>query len=332
MQSLCVCLVTICSLSFPSIARSQSASPALPSELNGFLGKQSVSQVPSGVILIKGAWSSASDSTTPVPEDAKITENVFEDRYFNLRYALPQGWVEKYQGPPPSDTGRYVLAEFSPAGPARSLARGSILITAEDMFFTALPITNARDFINYTRDNLQEDYKVERAPEPRSMNGRSLWFFTYWSPVSQLHWYVLATEIRCHIVEVVLTSRDTNLLDELIRQMNASNLLAEDVRAGGGAVPACIRDYARGDNVIARVDPVFIEHRFNPVPVRIIIDKRGRIEHIHFLSAFSDQAKAITDALTQWKFKPYLRNGEPTEVETGLLFGAASHSAPPPKK
>jgi hypothetical protein len=23
----------------------------------------------------------------------------------------------------------------------------------------------------------------------------------------------------------------------------------------------------------------------------------------------------------QWRFKPYLRDGEPVEVETGLLFG-----------
>ena len=42
---------------------------------------------------------------------------------------------------------------------------------------------------------------------------------------------------------------------------------------GGGDVPACIKDYASGENVIARVDPVFTEHRFNAVPVRIIIDK-----------------------------------------------------------
>ena len=39
---------------------------------------------------------------------------------------------------------------------------------------------------------------------------------------------------------------------------------------GGGPVPVCIKDYAR-ENVIARTDPVFTEHRFNPVPVRVII-------------------------------------------------------------
>jgi len=79
----------------------------------------------------------------------------------------------------------------------------------------------------------------------------------------------------------------------------------------------------RGENVITRVDPIFTEHHFNPVPVRIIIDKEGKVKHIHLISAFPDQAKVITDALGQWKFRPYRRDGQPIEVETGILFGRA---------
>jgi len=92
---------------------------------------------------------------------------------------------------------------------------------------------------------------------------------------------------------------------------------------GGGDVPVCIKDYANGENVTERVDPLFAERRFNPVPVRIIIDKEGKVKHIHFLSAFPDQAKAITDALSQWRFRRYLRDGKPLEVETGIMFGHA---------
>jgi len=94
---------------------------------------------------------------------------------------------------------------------------------------------------------------------------------------------------------------------------------------GGGAFPVCIKDYANDENLITRVDPVLTEHRFNPVPVRIIIDKEGKVKHIHFLSAFPDQAKAITDALSQWKFRRYMRNGQPVEVETGIMFGRSSY-------
>jgi hypothetical protein len=121
-----------------------------------------------------------------------------------------------------------------------------------------------------------------------------------------------------------MSSRDTNLLKSLILDLDKMKLPAEadpTSGVGGGAVPVCIKDYARGGNVVARVDPVFTEHKFNPVPVRIIIDREGRVKHIHFLSAFPDQAKVISDALGQWRFNPYRLNGHPVEVETGILFG-----------
>jgi hypothetical protein len=57
--------------------------------------------------------------------------------------------------------------------------------------------------------------------------------------------------------------------------------------------------------------------------VRIIIDKAGKVRHIHFLSAYPEQEKAISDALKQWQFRPYERNGQRFEVETGIMFGAA---------
>jgi hypothetical protein len=280
--------------------------------------------VPSGVILVKGAWSSASDSVTPVPEGGSVINNVFRNQYFGMTYTLPKDWTEKYKGPPPSDSGRYVLAQIRPADSFNGSARGTILITAEDMFFTPLPATNALELVKYEKDNLPADYKLELPPAPTRIAGHPFTFFAYWSPVAQLHWYVLATQIRCHTVELVLTSRDAKLLEGLMLDMNKMELPAEASPTGGtggGDVPVCIKDYASDENVIARVDPVFTERTFNPVPVRIIIDKTGKVKHIHFLSAFPDQAKTITDALHKWKFKPYLRNRQPVEVETGIMFG-----------
>jgi hypothetical protein len=207
-----------------------------------------------------------------------------------------------------------------------------MLITAQDMFFTPLPAANASELTAYIADHLQADYRVETAPTLIQVAARTFSFFAYWSPVAKLHWYVLAIQIRCHAVQFVLTSRDTKLLDGLLRDLNRMKLptkasaMAGD---GGGPVCVCIKDYARAENMIARVDPVFTEHRFNQVPVRIIIDKEGKIKHIHLISAFPDQAKAITDALKQWKFKPYVLDGKPAEVETGIMFGRAPQASPP---
>lgn len=285
-------------------------------------------KVPEGVILIKGAWSSASDSTTPVPESGTVASNSFRDDYFRLTYVLPKDWIEKYKGPPPSDNGRYVLLQLQPSETFKGPARGSVLITADDMFFTPLPAKNARELVDYEANHLQADYKLELPPAETKISGRPFIFYAYWSPIAELHWYVLATEIRCHEVEMVVTSRDPKLLENLVLQSNQMELPDEASPVGGTGgdnVPVCIKNYASGDHLTNRIDPIFNERAVNPVPVRIIIDKTGAVKHIHFLSAFPGQSKAITDALKQWKFKPYLVNGKPVEVETGLMFGRAPH-------
>jgi hypothetical protein len=318
-QFLCLLLVLASLFSAWSQANKPQNKPSNGGDFSDVV--QPLNKVPTGVILVKGAWSSASDSVTPVPESGSIANNVYSSSYFGMTYSLPVDWQEKYEGPPPSDTGRYVLAQISPSQTYIRADRGTILITAQDMFFTPLPAANALD-------HLQADYKVELQPTQTTIAGRPFTFFAYWSPVAELHWYVLATQIRCHAVQIVFTSRDTKLLENLILDMNKMKLPDEDsptAGTGGGDFPVCIKDYADTESLITRVEPVFSEHKFNPVPVRIIIDKEGKIKHIHFLSAFPDQAKAITDALSQWKFKRYIRAGKPTEVETGIMFGRVSY-------
>lgn len=289
-------------------------------------------KVPSGVILVKGAWSSASDSVTPLPEGGSITEATYNNPYFGLSFPLPSDWHEEFKGPPPSDSGYYVLAQIKPAATFKGRNKGSILVTAQDMFFALAPASNAAELIKYTRDKLKDDYQVERQPTEVRIANHSFLRFDYVAPVADLHWYILGTEIRCHAVEFIMTSRDTSLLESLIRNMDKIQLPAEADPAagtGGGGAPVCIKDYATEENVTNRVDAVLTERRFNPIPVRIIIDSNGKVKHIHFISAFPEQSKAITDALLQWTFKPYVRNGQAVEVETGIMFGQSPRSKPP---
>jgi hypothetical protein len=283
-------------------------------------------KLPTGVILVKGAWSSASDASTPLPEDGSMNNNLYTNAYFGLRYSLTPDWTQNYSGPPPSDSGRYVLAQIRPTDAAKQSDRGSIVITAQDLFFSLSASNTARELIQFTNDNLPPDYKVERPPAPVQLAGHSFIRFDYGSEAADLHWYTLTTQIRCHAIEFVFTSRDTKLLENLIQGMNTIEMPAAAGASGGtggGDVPACIRDYASGDNVLEKEDPILTERRFNPVPVRIIIDREGKVKHIHFLSAFPDQAKTITDALTKWRFRPYVRDGQAEEVETGIMFGRA---------
>jgi len=312
---------------------------AVPQDGGDFSHNPQPKKLPTDVILVKGAWASASDSSTPVPEGGNVVANdsgnVYRNPYFGLAFPLASGWTQKYAGPPPSDSGYYVLAQFAPATPAdpnKESRRGNILIAAQDLFFTTTPAGTALELVQFRRARLGADYRVERDPMPVNIAGHSFIRFDYTSPVAGLHWYVLATQSRCHLVQFVFTSRDTELIEGLIRGMDKLKLPAEASPldgTGGNDEPVCITGYARPENVLERIEPVFAEHRFNPVPVRIVIDKDGRVKHIHFLSAFPEQSKAITDALMQWRFKPCVRGGGPVEVETGIMFGRAPQLATP---
>jgi hypothetical protein len=278
-------------------------------------------KLPTDVILVKGAVPSASDNSTPVPEGGAIRKDVYSNDYFGLSYALPSGWFEKYKGPPPSDSAAYLLTLLRPGPAYKGASRATLLITAQDMFFSPLPGHSAKETIEYTKSTLQPEYKVEHAPSQVTVANHPFTRFDYNAPVAGLHWYVLATEVRCHTVRFVFTSPDPALIESLIKDMDAMKLAAGDA-------PLCVADYAEAANITYKVDPTWTEQKYNAIPVRLIIDKAGKVRHVHVISAFPAQAKAITEALLQWRFKPYLRDGQPVEVETGIMFGAAPRAKP----
>ena len=277
-------------------------------------------KLPADVILVRGAVPGSTDSATPVPEAGSISGNIYTNKYFGISYALPPGFTQKYFGPPPSDSGYYVLTQLEPRPEFEAAAAGSVLVSAQDLFFGLVPAETPLALIEFRRSKLGPDFKIERQPVEVKLGNHSFIRFDYMSPVAGLHWYTLATQVRCHAVQFQFTSRDSQLLESMVQQLAKTSLL-DNVSSDGAKAPVCIKNYAAGSNLLHKVDPVFAARKFNRIPARLIIDKYGKVKHIHVLSAFPDQIKAINEALLQWEFKPYKVNGEPVEVETGIVFG-----------
>jgi hypothetical protein len=272
--------------------------------------------IPPNVILVKGAVPGASDSSTPLPEGGAVREGAYRNDYFGLTYPLPADWTENVLGPPPSEGGSYVLSMLIPSEKITGTVKGSVLISAQDLFFGHNPATSAKEVVAYARGHLPPSQSVERAPAEVRIGGRTFTRLDYGAPVAGLHWSLLATDSRCHAVEFVFMARDAATLNGLVAGLAKTRWPDEN------SVSLCVADYAVPANVVTRVEPLFPVRRFNSVPVRLIIDPEGRVRHVHVISAFPDQTAAITQALLQWRFKPYVVDGEPREIETGLLFGS----------
>jgi protein TonB len=52
------------------------------------------------------------------------------------------------------------------------------------------------------------------------------------------------------------------------------------------------------------------------VELRIMFDKEGTVRDAALVSGPAELAAAAIEAVKQWKYKPYLLNGEPVIVET----------------
>ena len=53
-----------------------------------------------------------------------------------------------------------------------------------------------------------------------------------------------------------------------------------------------------------------------PVELRAIISKEGTIEKLQVLSGHPMLSQAAVEAVRQWRYRPYILNGQPVEVET----------------
>ena len=248
------------------------------------------------------------------PEDGKVAQGSYANSYFGLKYRLPEGWTVGEAGPDPSQSGYYVLSTLVP----KSEPNANTLIAAQDMFFGA---DTRDDMEDRARDFQQAMSNVSGMIIDRDLTeikvADHLLYRVDYSGVG-LFRARLATEVRCHVVSVNVTTSDRDLLKRLAGSRDSLSFAA--IRDAKSSPPPCVKDYAVEDNVIHKVDPRPVGPKFVPIPVRIIVSVDGSVKHVHVIHATDEQRRSIEDALYQWKLKSYEVYGRPSPVETGLVF------------
>jgi hypothetical protein len=248
------------------------------------------------------------------PEDGGVAHGSYANSYFGLKYRLPQGWTAGEAGPDPSQSGYYALSTLIP----KSESNANILIAAQDMFFGA---DTRGDVEDSARDFQQAVSNIDGMIIDRDLTevkvADHLLYRVDYSGVG-LFRTRLATEVRCHVVSLNVTTRDREWLERLAGSLDGLSFAT--VRDATSSPPPCVKDYAVGDNVLHKVDPLSVGPKFLPIPVRIIVGVDGSVKHVHVIRATDDQRRSIEDALYRWKLKPYEVNGRPCPIETGLVF------------
>ena len=273
-----------------------------------------------GIVLLACAAKGDVAAKYAEPEDGAVKNGVFEDDYFGLRYPLPSGWVEDLKGPEASASGYYSLAALKPEGELVA----TMQISTQDNFFAAEPIQDATGFLNAMKKGLDASLSAPNAVAQVKFGGMDFARLDY-SGAGLSH-IVFAAEIRCHTLIFSITANRENAAQMLVESLRKLSFTQDRTASSSNGTaarlgwPLCIPESAYSDHIAHKVDPVMTGPRYGSVPVRLIIGADGKLEHIHAIAGFPEQVKSVTDALAKWEFKPYIANGQPVEVETGLLF------------
>jgi TonB family protein len=94
---------------------------------------------------------------------------------------------------------------------------------------------------------------------------------------------------------------------------------AKDTPGGPVNVPSRVAD----EYLMLRVEPDYpeparVQHIEGPVVLEALVGKDGTVEKLSTVSGDAQLATAATDAVRQWRFKPFLRNGSPEEFQTRI--------------
>jgi hypothetical protein len=256
------------------------------------------------------------------PESGVLVGGVYTNAYFGLSLPLPPGWIEGLAGPPPSDRGLYVLAALD----GTKASSATMLIVAQDQFFSAKPLSNIADAAADLRDAMAgtPDLSIDRAPTGVTIGGHDFLRLDY--NAGGLYRVWLATELRCHVVSFNITGTDQATVDRIIGFLETMSLRIQSDMQSVSVSDAerrstiCMKDYVTAQTTVRRVDPLMVDLNGVTVPARIIIGPDGKVLHVHVISGTPAQRRAIEEAVTQWEFRPLELAGRATEVETGLAF------------
>jgi protein TonB len=139
------------------------------------------------------------------------------------------------------------------------------------------------------------------------------------------------TQIPIHIRQITGPEREPGN-GQLLTMDNGSGVPGGDPFRNSGSKPVVIHppagpmhisqgvaDGMAIRKIIPRYPPIAVASRTQgTVVLQAVISKTGAIENLRVVSGSPMLQQAAIDAVSQWRYRPYLLNGQPVDVETTI--------------
>jgi TonB family protein len=99
-------------------------------------------------------------------------------------------------------------------------------------------------------------------------------------------------------------------------------------QSNSGAAPALVPSQPRNSYLLSRIEPEYPEearrqHTQGAVVMKALVGIDGSVQEVKVISGDPQLAKAATEAVRQWRFRPHDLKGKPAEFETRITVNFA---------
>lgn len=281
-------------------------------------------------------------------ENGSMANHAYANECFGFSMAIPEGWQSNIMG---SDG----KARHIPGGGLallilRQSQGNTIILTARDV--TGAPPT-AQEFVSTSvqaQVNADKEHReLLHDAVPVDYGGKHFFRADYKQSINgqQLYSAFVYTKFRAYYIGATLVAESSQELDETAKNLQPISfqsdepnpncvMKGDDSATGiaGGVIGADGPPSRSGQPLrvrvsqgvsqgllIKRVNPVYPDEARHgriqgQVVLQVEIDQNGDMRNVTLVSGHPLLAPAAIEAVKQWKYKPYLLEGQPVVVET----------------
>jgi TonB family protein len=275
-------------------------------------------------------------SKEPGPEHGTIVGNTYANESLGFLFPIPDGWQVNRDTVGAEREGE---AERTPGGGLELLVldqhltrpfRNRIVVTALDATLTSL---TTKEYVSKMVgvQVARDGRKLVRDATDVEIAGKQFYRSDYVQPVpgGALAEAFVCTKFRGYYLGWTFVAGSPEELEELVNSLQRLSFRDESkpivvvVPPASSQLPLHVR-VSQGVStglLVTKVQPRYPDDAKQAriqgwVVLKAEIDKNGDVEDVSLVSGHPTLAPAAIEAVKQWKYKPYLLNGQPVAVET----------------
>ena len=291
------------------------------------------------LICLFPAFIEGQTSATLNPDSGGFEKHTYTNRYFGFTYKLNDEWfvnqdlMAQDAQRPNKMAGRFLLVILDRH--TGTPLRERVMIIADDESLYHPPLNGAKDYVTRLLDaqvrrgneRVGEVFSVEHAGKPFYCAE-----FNEKFPGGALHKAFLATERGGFLLSWVFASSSSDSLALILKsldQISFAPVVPGEQKPVSADTPSVPPRRIRISQMV--LEGIILEKRMPPYPeaarknkveglvrLHVLISRTGELKTAEVVEGDPLLGQAALDGVRYWKFKPYLLNGEPVEVDSQI--------------